>query len=79
MLIAINNKKDKKTICKHEFDDIDNVEIGIDVIIKDTKYKIKTDLKELILRYFDWYEMIEAIDDNQLYEKKDVTILASGE
>lgn len=76
VLLAINKKNPKETVYSIE-EPIENIELGFEGIINDTKYKVKVDLKEAILRYFDWYEMIETLENHSLTNK--CPILASGE
>lgn len=74
--IAINNPIKKTTLFEKE-DELKNLELGFEGIIDDTKYKVKMSIKELVLRYFDWYEMIQTVDNHYLNEE--CIILASGE
>lgn len=73
--LAINRYNPLKTAFLVE-DPIENIELGFEGIINDTKYKVKVSLKEAILRYFDWFEMVQTLDDHDL--TKECTILASG-
>ena len=74
--LAINRYNPLKTVFSIE-EPIENIELGFEGIINDTKYKVKVSLKEAILRYFDWFEMVEALDDHDL--TKECVILASGD
>lgn len=74
--LAINKHNPLETVFSIN-EPIENIELGFEGIINDTKYKVKVDLKEAILRYFDWFEMAQTLDDHNL--TKECTILASGD
>lgn len=74
--IDVNNPI-KKTTLFEKVDNLEKLELGFEGIINCTKYKIKASIKELVLRYFDWYEMIQTVDDKGLNDE--CIILESGE
>ncbi len=76
VLLAINRHNPLETAFSIK-EPIENIELGFEGIINDTKYKVKVSLKQAILRYFDWFEMVETLDNHDL--TKECTILASGE
>lgn len=76
--VAINNSTEKRTL-HTDILNLDDTEIGFEGVIGETKYKFKASLKELVFRYYDWYELIEFVNDHSNNPREDVCILAKGD